>query len=284
MWTISAGKLPDGLKINASTGKITGNPSKAGTFKFTVKAKDKNGAASTKAYTVKVTQTKVTGTFSNTTKGSSFTATPKASGGTSPYAWSVSSGKLPNGLKINASTGKITGTTTKAGTFTFTIKAKDKNGAAGTKSFTVKVSATVAKNSTTETKPDSTPTTQTHNNTYSLPAMNPQPLTESAGVTSSIPAPYLYVASSDILESFDGADSDIVRVNAGLPLRFFTGGWEVDASNLAVHVNDEHIDGVTVSEEGQFTLPAGIASGDFRVRVKSSNGETESQELYIISE
>ena len=284
VWTISAGKLPDGLKINASTGKITGNPSKAGTFKFTVKAKDKNGAASTKAYTVKVTQTKVTGTFSNTTKGSSFTATPKASGGTSPYAWSVSSGKLPNGLKINASTGKITGTTTKAGTFTFTIKAKDKNGAAGTKSFTVKVSATVAKNSTTETKPDSTPTTQTHNNTYSLPAMNPQPLTESAGVTSSIPAPYLYVASSDILESFDGADSDIVRVNAGLPLRFFTGGWEVDASNLAVHVNDEHIDGVTVSEEGQFTLPAGIASGDFRVRVKSSNGETESQELYIISE
>ncbi|MBR0150869.1 MAG: putative Ig domain-containing protein, partial [Synergistaceae bacterium] len=146
VWSVTAGKLPDGLKLNTSTGKITGSTSKAGTFNFTVKAKDKNGAAGTKAYTVKVTQTAVKGDIpTTTTRKATFTGTPKASGGASPYVWSVSAGKLPDGLKLNTSTGKITGSASKAGTFNFTVKAKDKNGAAGTKSYTVKVTQTTVK-------------------------------------------------------------------------------------------------------------------------------------------
>ncbi len=257
VWSISAGKLPDGLKINSSSGKITGTATKAGTFNFTVKAKDKNGAASTKAYTVKVTQTSVTGTLTNAIKGKSYTATPKASGGASPYTWSISSGSLPKGLKLNTSTGKITGTPTATGTFKFTLKAKDKNGAAGTKSFTLKVTVLATKSA--------------------IPAT----ITESHGNTVFNPATSLRVISDDILESFDGRDSDIFTVNAGKPLTFILGG---EISDAIICIDDEPIEGITISDEGTFTLPAEFVSGDFKVHVKSSDGIIESEEAFIISE
>ena len=146
VWSISSGKLPTGLKLNAKTGKITGTPTKKGTFKFTLKATGSNGTYDTKAYTVKVTQTTVTATIPATiVRGVSYTWIPKASGGTSAYTWSISSGALPTGMKINASTGEITGKPTKAGTSTFTVKALDKNKIAGTKAFTVKVTQTTVK-------------------------------------------------------------------------------------------------------------------------------------------
>jgi len=42
-WTISAGALPGGLAINSATGSVTGTPSAAGTFVFTVRAQDSTG-------------------------------------------------------------------------------------------------------------------------------------------------------------------------------------------------------------------------------------------------
>ena len=43
------------------------------------------------------------------TLGNAYAATLAASGGTSPYKWSLSSGTLPSGLSLTASTGAITG-------------------------------------------------------------------------------------------------------------------------------------------------------------------------------
>ena len=284
-WSISSGKLPDGLKINSKTGKISGTASKAGTFKFTVKAKDKNGAASTKAYTVKVTQTKVTGTIPGATKGSSYTATPKASDGASPYTWSISAGKLPNGLKLNSKTGKITGTATKAGTFNFTVKAKDKNGAAGTKQYTLKVTAsTTTKSATPDTKPDTkndaATSTQEHNSVSSLPFI-PEPTPAPEDHTATAYTPSIRVISDDILEAHNGRDNDIFTVKAGQTLTFILDG---KISGAIVYIDDEPIEGITISDEGTFTLPAEFVSGDFKVQVKSSDGKIESQEAYIISE
>jgi hypothetical protein len=48
-----------------------------------------------------------------------------AKGGARPYSWSLVSGKLPSGLKLDASTGVISGRATLTGRFTFTIKVRD---------------------------------------------------------------------------------------------------------------------------------------------------------------
>ena len=284
-WSISAGKLPDGLKINSKTGKITGTATKAGTFSFTVKAKDKNGAAATKKFTVKVTQTKVTGTIPGVTKGSSYTATPKASGGASPYTWSISAGKLPNGLKINSKTGKITGTPTQAGTFKITVKAKDKNGAAGTKQYTLKVTASTTTKSATpytkrETKNDAATSAHEHNTASALP-VTPEPTPTPEDHTVAAHTPSIRVISDDILEAHEDRDNDIFTVKAGQPLTFILDG---KISGAIVYIDDEPIEGITISDDGTFTLPAEFVSGDFKVQVKSSDGKIESQEAFIISE
>lgn len=48
-----------------------------------------------------------------------------ASGGVSPYTFSVSSGTLPAGLTLAANTGIVSGTPTTAGSNTFTVRAAD---------------------------------------------------------------------------------------------------------------------------------------------------------------
>jgi hypothetical protein len=42
-----------------------------------------------------------------------------ATGGTSPYRWSVTSGALPAGVTLGAKSGLISGTLTRAGTYSF---------------------------------------------------------------------------------------------------------------------------------------------------------------------
>ena len=79
-------------------------------------------------YTINPAVTPVTITTSslpNGTVGTAYSATLSASGGTTPYTWSISAGSLPAGLTLNASTGAITGTPTTAGTFSFTAKVTD---------------------------------------------------------------------------------------------------------------------------------------------------------------
>jgi hypothetical protein len=48
-----------------------------------------------------------------------------SSGGDAPITWAVVKGKLPQGISLDAGTGAITGTATKAGVSTFTVTATD---------------------------------------------------------------------------------------------------------------------------------------------------------------
>lgn len=73
--------------------------------------------------------------------GTPYSQTVSASGGTSPYTFSISSGALPTGLLLNSSTGAITGTPTTVGTFTFTITATDANGCSGSRLYTITIAS-----------------------------------------------------------------------------------------------------------------------------------------------
>jgi hypothetical protein len=55
----------------------------------------------------------------------SYSAALNSSGGTPPYAWSISSGALPQGMQLNASGGFISGSSSHLGTFPFTVSVSD---------------------------------------------------------------------------------------------------------------------------------------------------------------
>ncbi len=100
-WSVSTGALPPGLTLGASTGLLSGTPTTAGSYAFTVKVTDSGGLSATEAVTLAV----IAGPslsfpappagWTNTVYSNTLTV----SGGTSPFAWSVSSGSPAGGYQ-----------------------------------------------------------------------------------------------------------------------------------------------------------------------------------------
>jgi len=59
------------------------------------------------------------------TVNTAYSTTLAASGGTPPYTWSVTSGSVPPGLSLSPPDGKLSGTPTSTGTFSFTVRVQD---------------------------------------------------------------------------------------------------------------------------------------------------------------
>src|SRR5579863_4517617 len=132
-WTLNSGSLPNGLSIGA-TGTITGTVSASvapGTYSFTAKVTDSQGGSATSAtITITVYPALVIKAPALPTGavGLNYSASPfTASGGSgSGYAFTIASGALPAPLTLGAATGQISaGPPTAAGTFTFTVKVTD---------------------------------------------------------------------------------------------------------------------------------------------------------------
>jgi hypothetical protein len=76
--------------------------------------------------------------------GAAYSHMIQATGGTTPYHWSISSGTLPAGLTLSATTGTISGTPTTSGSFAFTAKVTDSTSPTAqtaTKSLTITVAS-----------------------------------------------------------------------------------------------------------------------------------------------
>ncbi|HQR21874.1 MAG TPA: putative Ig domain-containing protein [Burkholderiaceae bacterium] len=147
-FAVSAGALPAGLTLNASTGVISGTPTAAATYAFTIRATDTIGATGTRAYSVTINPAIVVNPASlpGGTLGTPYSQSISPTGGTGTYTFSVSAGALPAGLTLNAATGAITGTPTTAATSNFTIRATDGNGAIGSRAYTVAIAAAIVVN------------------------------------------------------------------------------------------------------------------------------------------
>ena len=126
-WSIASGSLPPGIAF-AADGSLSGTPSVAGGYTFTVELTDASLPALQTTQTLSLTVQ--TGLAITTTSlpagapGAPYSATLQASGGSTPYAWTIATGTLPPGLSLTAD-GTIVGTPSTNGTFSVTVQVAD---------------------------------------------------------------------------------------------------------------------------------------------------------------
>ena len=140
-WSITAGTLPPGLTLTASTGVISGTPTAAAASDFTVRFQDAAGLSTTKAFSILIEATGpeiVTTTLPAAVKGEAYSVQLKTKDSRSGL-WNVSAGTLPAGLTLNAATGVISGTPTTVGSSTFTVRFRDTLGISDTQQLTLVV-------------------------------------------------------------------------------------------------------------------------------------------------
>ena len=124
-FSVTAGTLPAWATLNANTGVLSGTPTSAGNFSFTVTAMS-TVAAANQAVTLTVNPPVAPTITSGTPLGVgsinqfysfTFTAT-----GTTPMSWSLASGSLPPGLTLSPA-GVLSGTPSTAGLAIFSVQA-----------------------------------------------------------------------------------------------------------------------------------------------------------------
>jgi hypothetical protein len=141
-WTLAPGSTPLPIGLTLSTdGVLTGSPSSAGTFSFSLRVADAAGGALTQTFSLPVTQGLAITTASTlppATAGAAYTATLAAAGGQPEYRWTLATGALPTGLTLSTA-GVVSGTPGAVGTFNFQARVTDAAGAEAVAALTLVV-------------------------------------------------------------------------------------------------------------------------------------------------
>jgi hypothetical protein len=164
-WQITAGALPPGLSMIVPTptqrplpntpqqltyALIEGTPTAAGTSTLTFSATDVNGLAASRTYTIRVNPAVPVAItpepWSPVTAGSFTNLWIDGSGGLIPYTWAVTAGALPSGMTLiqdaaNGPSVRVGGTPTAEGTYDWTLRLTDAQGATTSRAFSVTVEA-----------------------------------------------------------------------------------------------------------------------------------------------
>jgi sugar lactone lactonase YvrE len=152
-YTVSNGALPAGMNLSAA-GLLTGKPTTAGSYSFTVQAADSttgSGAPyvvsrtySFNLYAPIVSVIPMDGLLASGTVGqTNYSLAYSAKGGNGTYTFSETAGALPTGMHLTG--GVLSGTPTATGTFTFTVTATDGEMFTGNKTYSLTIgSPTIA--------------------------------------------------------------------------------------------------------------------------------------------
>ena len=149
-WVISAGSLPTGLTLGTCTTltcSITGTPSASGVFSFTIELSDSQGHHAFQPLSITITANIIVSPPScgNGRTGNSYSCTFSASGGTSPYTFSIIGcfgaciGTPKNVPGLTLSGNVESGFPTTTGSYSIIIKATDANGQAGQKGYPIQI-------------------------------------------------------------------------------------------------------------------------------------------------
>ena len=140
-FSLASGALPPGVSL-LGNGTLQGTPAAPGEFAFTVRVEDSKGSTATGSFQILVRPAPLvilTSALPAGTTASVYSVTLAASGGVTPYTWTLSSGSLPSGLTLDPATGTISGTPAATGEFPVTVTVTDAQGAAASRSLVIRI-------------------------------------------------------------------------------------------------------------------------------------------------
>jgi hypothetical protein len=138
-WTLGGTPLPEGVTFDATKAAISGIPSAAGTYALTVTLTDTSGL--TQSVNVNLTVVPKLTVVKRVRRivkvGARYSARLRTTGGVAPRTWTVRG--LPPRIRLNRSTGVLTGVARKAGTYHVRVRVADRLGARATLTFVLKI-------------------------------------------------------------------------------------------------------------------------------------------------
>ncbi|MFZ0913070.1 MAG: Ig domain-containing protein, partial [Candidatus Korobacteraceae bacterium] len=162
-WSVTVGNLPPGLNLDSASGLISGTPTIADTYPFTVQVADAQTPPATASAPLSITVnptltqlTVLTTSLPPGTQNTVYNVMLAATGGLTPYTWSITAGSLPVGLHLDANSGAITGTPSGAGISTFTVQVTDLQLSTASKQLSITIAPAVALSITTTSLPSGT--------------------------------------------------------------------------------------------------------------------------------
>jgi len=141
-WAVTGGSLPPGFALDPATGILSGIPTTATTYGFTVQLTDSTKTSVSKNFTLTIAPQLViiTTALANGQIGTAYSQTLAATGGTPPYLWALTgTGNLPPGFALNRSTGAVTGTPVANGASNFTVQVTDSAGVVTTRPLSLAI-------------------------------------------------------------------------------------------------------------------------------------------------
>jgi formylglycine-generating enzyme required for sulfatase activity len=151
-WAHRSGNLPPGMSLDPTTGVLSGTPTSAGSFSFSIRVTDRSTPVLNRSKTFSLTVRPDAPTITRAALPSARAEVPyshrfEATGGRPPYQWTTTSA-LPRGLSFDKETGILSGTPhidaapTTARDYTIAVTATGANGQFSRRSFRLTVQPT----------------------------------------------------------------------------------------------------------------------------------------------